>query len=235
LLIAFTGLSAGKLKLMKRDTPFFSVILTTYNRSALLVRALKSLISQTENDWEAIIIDDGSTDDTACSISPFLKSGKQINYVWQESQGAVAAKNKGILLSKGKYITFLDSDDEYYPCHLQSRKMILEEHPEVGFLHGGIKITGSEYVPDRLDYRKMIHLEHCSVGGTFFIKRELCIALGGFADIPLGHDADFVDRVNASGIFKIKTSERTYIYHRENPNSVTNNFASSCNKSSVLL
>jgi glycosyltransferase involved in cell wall biosynthesis len=219
---------------MKPAIPFFSVILTTCNRSALLVRALDSLINQTENDWEAIIIDDGSTDDTSEKVAPFLKLGKKISYIWQKSQGAAGAKNKGILLSTGKYITFLDSDDEYYPCHLQSRKMILEANPDAGFLHGGIKVTGSEYVPDRWDYRKMIHLKDCSVGGTFFIKRDLCISLEGFADMPFGHDADFFDRINASGVFKIKTSERTYVYHRENSNSITNNLAA-CTKSSMLV
>ncbi|HSV12424.1 MAG TPA: glycosyltransferase family A protein [Hanamia sp.] len=210
---------------MKKTRPFFSVILTSYNRSALLVRALNSLISQTEKDWEAIIIDDGSTDDTAVRVASFLKFGKKINYVKQNSQGAAGAKNTGILLSKGKYVTFLDSDDEYYPCHLQSRKMILEANPEAGFLHGGIIVSGSKYVPDRWDCRKMIHLKDCSVGGTFFIKRELCISLGGFADITLGHDADFFDRINNAGILKIKTAERTYVYHRENSNSITNKAA----------
>lgn len=217
---------------MKPNSPFFSVILTTRNRSALLTRALNSLMSQTENDWEAIIIDDGSTDDTAEKVALFLKQEEKITYVWQESQGVVGAKNKGILLSKGKYITFLDSDDEYYPCHLQSRKMILKANPNAGFLYGGIKITGSQYVPDRRDYRKMIHLNDCIIGGTFFIKRDLCLALGGFADMPLGHDADFFDSINTLGIFKIKTTERTYVYHRENPNSITNHFAA-YSKSSI--
>ena len=63
---------------VKPKPPFFSVIITAYNRSALLVRALDSLISQTENNWEAIIIDDGSTDDTARRIAPFLKFPVQI-------------------------------------------------------------------------------------------------------------------------------------------------------------
>lgn len=218
---------------MKPLVPFFSVIITTYNRSALLIRALNSLISQTESDWEAIIIDDGSKDDTADSVSAFLNPGK-ITYVWQMPQGAAQAKNHGIYLSKGKYITFLDSDDEYYPCHLQTRKWILETNPGAGFLHGGMKVIGSEYVPDRWNYDKMIHLKDCSVGGTFFIKRELCLALGGFADIPFGHDADFFDRINTSEIIKIKTSEPTYIYHRETSNSITNHFAAYNNSSCFL-
>jgi glycosyltransferase involved in cell wall biosynthesis len=218
MIINQNGLSNQKL-------PFFSVIITTYNRSALLVRALNSLISQTENDWEAIIIDDGSTDDTARRIAPFLKLEKNIHYAWQKSQGASNAKNTGVHLARGKYITFLDSDDEYYPCHLHSRRRILEAHPGVEFLYGGIKVVGNEYVPDKFDYGKMIHLNDCSVGGTFFIKKELFSSLEGFADIPLGSDADFFDRINSSGIFKIKAEAGTYIYHRENANSITNNLA----------
>jgi glycosyltransferase involved in cell wall biosynthesis len=205
--------------------PFFSIIITAYNRSTLLVRALNSLMSQTENDWEAIIIDDGSTDNTASRILPFLKLGKRINYTWQKCQGATGAKNAGILLSKGKYITFLDSDDEYHPSHLESRKKILLAHPEVEFLYGGIKVIGSEYVPDRFDYGKMVHLDDCSVGGTFFIKRQVIFLLNGFAEIPLGSDADFFDRINKAGIASMKAEDPTYIYHRENANSITNNLA----------
>jgi glycosyltransferase involved in cell wall biosynthesis len=99
-------------RFVKPAIPFFSVIITTYNRADLLVRALDSLICQTENDWEAIIIDDGSNDDTAERISPFLNSEKRIVYIRQQRRGASVAKNTGIFLSKGKYITFLDSDDE---------------------------------------------------------------------------------------------------------------------------
>jgi len=205
--------------------PFFSVIITTYNRAALLVRALDSLLCQTENDWEAIIVDDGSSDNTAECVSAFLNSGKKIKYIQQQRQGASVAKNTGVFLSKGKYITFLDSDDEYYPCHLQSRKEILQATPEVEFLHGGTKVLGDNYVPDRFDHGKLIHLRECAVGGTFFIKRELFFSLGCFAEISFGSDADFFDKIKRSGILKIRTDNSTYIYHREHSNSITNKLA----------
>ncbi|MEO8721066.1 MAG: glycosyltransferase family A protein [Ginsengibacter sp.] len=205
--------------------PFFSVIITTYNRSSLLLRALDSIICQTEHDWEVIIVDDGSTDDTKLTIAPYLAQGKGIKYFWQEPQGAPSAKNKGAFLAKGKYITFLDSDDEYYPCHLQSRKKLLQTHPEVGFLYGGAKVMGNKYVPDRFDYKKKIHLKDCSVGGTFFIKKQIFLSMGGFADIPFSSDAEFYDRIKLAGIIKIKSTDDTYIYHRENTNSITNNIS----------
>ena len=150
---------------------------------------------------------------------------KKIHYVWQQPQGASAAKNSGIQFSKGKYITFLDSDDEYEEHHLQLRKMALQENEQIEFMYGGTQIIGNPFVPNRFDFSKMIHLSDCSVGGTFFIKKRVFLALGGFAEIPFGSDADFFQRVNSLGIHATKCEHPTYIYHRDNENTITNNIA----------
>jgi glycosyltransferase involved in cell wall biosynthesis len=81
--------------------PFFTVIITTYNRSALLPRALKSLVSQTEKDWEAIIVDDGSTDNTYSHIKDWLNTGSGIIYLRKDHGGVVSAKNHGIKVANG--------------------------------------------------------------------------------------------------------------------------------------
>jgi len=201
--------------------PFFSIIITTYNRKMLLRRALQSLIQQTETDWEGIIIDDGSTDNTEFEIQPFLNDTR-LQFIYQKNTGYSLAKNSGIFLAKGKYITFLDSDDEYLLNHLETRKEILAQHPEIDFLYGGLSVIGNEYVPDRFDNHKLIHLNDCVIGGTFFIKKELALSLNGFRDIVMGSDAKFFERVGASGFFTQKTSIPTYVYHRENPDSLTN-------------
>ncbi len=205
--------------------PFFSVIITSYNRANLLKRALYSLISQTEKDWEAIVVDDGSTDDTHAQIIPYLELNNKITYIRQVSKGCVASKNSGILLSTGRYITFLDSDDEFSPDHLATRKAMLTENSAVNFLHGGVKIIGSPYVPDRHDFEKRVHLRNCAIGGTFFIERNLAFLMKGFSDMCLGHDADFLDRAIRLGARVMKTGLPTYIYHRETQNSITNNLA----------
>lgn len=202
--------------------PFFSVIITTYNRSALLKRALDSLIAQTETEWEAIIVDDGSTDNTASLIKPYLEKGNKIKYVFQKNAGYAMSKNTGVFLSKGQFITFLDSDDEYMPTHLETRKTILEKNPQVQFLHGGVKVIGSQYVPDRFDFNKMIPLSECEIGGTFFIKREVAVSFNGFKKMQLGSDGDFFERINKAGVNIMKIQIPTYIYHRENANSITN-------------
>lgn len=204
--------------------PFFSVIIATYNRSRLLIRALDSLIAQTDKNWEAIIIDDGSTDNTLEAVQDYLKWNSKIKYIQQESTGATSSKNKGLFLAKCKFITFLDSDDEYVPTHLESRKVILQKYPEIDLLHGGVKVIGNTYVPNRFDYTKSIHLSQCAIGGTFFIKRKLALKLKGFRKMPLGSDSDFLERATKAGTQIIKTNLPTYIYNRDIQNSITHNF-----------
>ena len=138
--------------------PFFSIIITTFNRAYILQRAIDSLISQTEHDWEAIIVDDESMDDTYLQILPYLQSYNKIIYLSKAHDGEFGSKNAGISASSGKFISFLDSDDEYKTNHLQSRKAILMHDPSIRFLYGGTKIIGNRYVPDRFDYNKRIHL-----------------------------------------------------------------------------
>ncbi len=202
--------------------PFFSVIIATYNRKATIVRAINSLISQTETDWEAIVIDDGSIDDTRLEINKLLQDHKNIKYLKQSNKGAAESKNTGIQLAKGSFFTFLDSDDEYESSHLESRKKILLENPELKFLSGGLKVIGSPFVPDRFNSSKQIHLDNCEVGGTFFIEKELMSHLKGFNNILLGEDSDLYDRVLKTGSSMHKTELPTYIYHKETEGSVTN-------------
>ena len=209
--------------MIKPTLPFFSVIIATYNRSELLKRAILSLIAQTEKDWEAVIVDDGGTDDTYSQILPFLNDNSKIRYLRKEHSGEALTKNEGIYATSGKYITFLDSDDEYNPDHLQSRKKILLENPSVQLLHGGLKIIGNQYVPDRFDNTKKIHLKDCVAGGSFFIERNTFNSLNGFNDIHIGTDADLFERANIAKIEIMKTDIQTYIYHHENQDSLTNN------------
>jgi len=205
-----------------KTQPFFSVIITTYNRAHLLKKALDSLISQTETDWEGIVVDDESTDDTYSQILPYLRSFKKIKYFKKQHGGEVATKNAGISFSNGKFITFLDSDDEYDPDHLKTRKLILGFNPSVRFLYGGVQIIGNQYVPDRFDYSRRINLNECAIGGTFFIERQTLIKLKGFTEIMLGTDADLFDRAVKRSIPMKETRIPTYIYHHENEDSITN-------------
>jgi glycosyltransferase involved in cell wall biosynthesis len=205
-----------------RIQPFFSIIITTYNRADILGRALDSLSVQTEKDWEAIIIDDASSDNTYNQVQPYLKANAAFRYYRNTHSGEAMSKNRGINLSTGKFISFLDSDDEYNPEHLYSRRAILVQDPSIMFLYGGVSIIGNQYVPDRFDNNKIIHLSECVIGGTFFIERKTLIQLKGFRKITLGADADLYERAVQAGILMKETRLPTYIYHRENEDSITN-------------
>lgn len=116
--------------------PFFSIILPTFNRAHMLPVAIASLIGQTYDDWELIIVDDGSTDNTKAVVDDFNES--RILYKWQENQERSAARNAGIKIAKGRYICFLDSDDYFLSNHLSNlyKKIEKKEFPESVFMTG---------------------------------------------------------------------------------------------------
>jgi glycosyltransferase involved in cell wall biosynthesis len=95
-----------------------SIIIPTYNHAHYLPDALNSVLAQTFNDWEAIIVDDGSTDETRSVSQQFLEDSR-IHYVYQENQGLSAARNTGIRHAHGEYLSFLDADDALEPEFLQ--------------------------------------------------------------------------------------------------------------------
>ena len=101
---------------MQDHSILFSVIIPTYNRANLLKLAIQSVLDQQYQNWELIVVDDGSTDETAEIVQKF--SDPRICYVYQENQKLSAARNTGIEHCKGKYVCFLDDDDYYLENHL---------------------------------------------------------------------------------------------------------------------
>ncbi len=110
--------------------PFFSVVIPSYNRSDMTVDAINSVLGQTFPDFEIIVVDDGSTDDTEQVLRSF---GDRIRYHKQTNAGVAAARNQGISLSSGHYICYLDSDDLWHPEKLAIYKSAIDSHPEIAF------------------------------------------------------------------------------------------------------
>jgi glycosyltransferase involved in cell wall biosynthesis len=107
--------------------PKVSIILPTYNRADTLPRALRSVQQQTFQDWELIVVDDGSTDGTAALLADF---DSRLKVVWQSNQGVTRARNTALQHCHGEYLAFLDSDDEWLPFHLELCLAFLTAHPE---------------------------------------------------------------------------------------------------------
>ncbi len=208
----------------KLSAPCVSIILTAYNREVYLKRCLDSVLNQSFVDWEVIAIDDGSTDNTLAILRSYEKRFPGIRVFSQKNIKLPLSRNRGIKESKGKYLTFLDSDDRYTETHLEQRVNFMSSNPDVDLIHGGIKIIGSEYVRDKNNPSQLIHLSDCTVGATFFGKRLVFINLKGFKNIEYSEDSEFLER--AEKIFNVQTVDfKTYIYHRDIPDSITNSYA----------
>ncbi len=197
---------------------FFSVIICTYNRAHVISRAINSLLDQSCKDWECLIIDDGSTDETKRIISPYLRNNK-FRYLPHTHRGCALSKNAGMEAAKGKYITFLDSDDEYVPDHLATRKDILKTEPGIDLLYSDVTVTGDQYVPDKNDPSKKIAIADCTVGGTFVIKRNTLKPTDRFKDI-YSDDSTFLEKFISAGREIKRISSPTYIYHRDSEGSM---------------
>ena len=106
---------------------FFTVIITTYNRRYLLKKALDSVLAQTCTDYEIIVVDDGSTDNTA--EYQYYKEYSQVNFcILSSNQGVSKVRNTAILTSKGQWLAFLDSDDEWLPNKLEQQKIFIQKN-----------------------------------------------------------------------------------------------------------
>ena len=130
--------------------PKVSVIITTYNRANLLARAVNSVLAQTYTDYEIIIVDDCSSDNTQSVVQQFTDPRvRQIRHY--SNRGAAAARNTGIANAVGEYIAFLDDDDECTPNRLADQISVLDSNPDVGVVYGWVEeindTTGAVRIP----------------------------------------------------------------------------------------
>jgi glycosyltransferase involved in cell wall biosynthesis len=108
-----------------------SVVIPTHNRAHMVGQAIDSVLQQTLSDVEIIVVDDGSTDDTEERV---LSYGDRVHYVRTQNGGVAHARNVGMRHARGRYLTFLDSDDQLYPYALELQSALLGRHPEVGLV-----------------------------------------------------------------------------------------------------
>ncbi len=111
--------------------PIVSVIIPSFNCAKFVTNAVDSVLAQTFTDYEIIVIDDGSTDNTKDVLSSF--SGR-ITYIYQENRGLPGARNAGIRASRGEWVALLDADDEWYPNKLEEQMRVVVSTPDVGFI-----------------------------------------------------------------------------------------------------
>lgn len=127
-----------------------SVVIPTYNRGHLITSALDSVLNQSYQNLEIIVVSDGSTDDTDNIIEKYQKSDSRVKYIsYYPNKGGNYARNKGIKEAKGKYIAFLDDDDQWSPEKVELQMKKFKSNSEVGLVYTGVEI---HYVDKGLSY-----------------------------------------------------------------------------------
>lgn len=116
-------------------TPFFSIMVPTYNQAHYLVACLNSLIAQNDPDWEAVVVDDGSTDDTSQVLDACQFKDPRIRVIRQENGGCAAALNTSLENCRGRWVGWLSSDDLFEPDKLEINRRAMAEHPDIRFFH----------------------------------------------------------------------------------------------------
>lgn len=200
--------------------PTISVVLCTFNRAAHLPTCIDSVLAQTCSDFELIVVDDGSTDDTFAVVDRYLMRHPHVRYCKHANRRQGYARNTGIQASLGRYITFIDSDDSYLPTHLEARLAYMEAHADIDLISGGLALDEEIHVVDYFHRDRTINLRECVVGPTFFGRRPLFFELDGFSDDPHFDDTDFWHRAAARYKTALITEPETYRYTRA-PSSIT--------------
>ena len=134
---------------MSLDSPYFSIITPTFNRAKYIVTAIESVLAQSFTNFELIIVDDGSKDETASLIAPFICADKRVSYIHQENKGRSVARNVGIDIAKGKYVCFLDSDDFWLPNHLANIEKVCGSLESVAFVFTAISYQFSDKTTEK--------------------------------------------------------------------------------------
>ncbi len=200
--------------------PLVSVIIPVYNGEHYLAEALASIHQQNYKPLEIIVVDDGSTDSSAA----IAEADSQVKYFYQNNQGPGVAKNQGILVAMGKYITFLDCDDLWTKNTLNHLVHYLENHPDVDMVNGLIhqynldKINGS-FNPSGSPY-------YGPNFGSGLYRTSLFEQVGLFNSEYHAEDTDWLIRACEQDIKKEFYHEITLIRRRHFEN-ITNNFSQS--------
>lgn len=201
---------------MLEKPPTVSMIVPTYNRAHLLGRAIQSVLNQTYQDFELIVVDDGSSDNTGEVVATFADS--RIHYLrHEENRGAAAARNTAIKTAQGRYIAFLDSDDEWLPEKLEKQmKVFGNVSSRVGIVYTDMWRIGQDGVrkywhssrimpEDGLIYDHLIGGRLTGISMSSVIIRRGCFAKVGMFDEELSR---LIDR----DLF-IRLSKHFYFYH----------------------
>lgn len=222
--------------------PKVSIVTPTFNRSRFIARLVKNVLSQTYQDFELVIIDDGSTDNTKELVDQSIKEfPNRIQYVYQPNQGSGKARNTGIKHARGKYVAFLDSDDEWLPEYLERTIAVLEKGDYQWTVTGARRIDidkdgkeiDSQLIKCNLQefgyfFKRELSLYEALLTGNvvgetsrIVVLKEALLAAGGFKDhLKLSQDYELWLRL-AKANYKLFITDDPLVLYRKSVDSVT--------------
>ena len=206
---------------MPENSPKVSIILPTYNGSAYIQKAIDSCLHQTHSHLELIVIDDGSTDNTAQLVESF-HDGRVRLVRLEKNQGHIVALNKGFSLSNGDYLTWTSDDNYYAPDAISMMLGELMHDKTIDFVYTKyhvIDAAGHILRQGRFEDPSYLDIDNC-VGGCFLYKRKVYETVGDFnTEAFLAEDYEYWLRVRSK--FKMKQLDKTLYFYREHPKSLT--------------
>ena len=206
-----------------KQRPFFSVVIPTHNRINVLLGALDFVWLQTYTDFEVIIVDDGSTDQT---IKRLTRLGEHVRLITQANRGPGSARNLGAAVARGRYLAFLDSDDLWFPWTLATYFELVKRHDAPSILCGKLaefcdeaelKGVGPESIAATVfpDYLASSTTQYFVGAGALVLRRDTFLELGGFIDEWVnGEDHDLILRLGSAPGFVQILAPTTLGYRR---------------------
>jgi len=205
-----------------KANPTVSIAIATYNRAHLLKRAIQSILNQTYQDFEIIVVDDGSTENTEEVVKSF--TDKRIRFIkHKENKGLSATRNTGIKAARGKYVAFQDDDDEWLPEKLEKQMNVFKNaQRKVGVVYTGFwRIEGDKkiYIPSREIQQKDGDIHKEILKGNFItaqaavVKKE-CFQISGMFDeqIASRQDWELWIKISKDWYFKFIDEPLTIVY-----------------------
>lgn len=176
----------------------FSVVIPSYNREQVVLRAISSVLNQTFQDFEIVVVDDGSKDNTRQVVESI--NDPRVRYIWQKNQGATVARNTGIQNARGKYVSFLDSDDEWFNTMLEKQFETYQSDPYIGCVYSDVHIINAKGKVSSFSkplgicdnsYKLILLQGYMAPTSVLSAKRDVLVKVGMFdTELPASQDDD---------------------------------------------
>lgn len=203
--------------------PMVTVVMPAYNSSEYLRESIESVLAQTFKNFELLVIDDGSYDDTAAIVHSYIKQDNRVKLISQTNQGVSATRNRGINLSKSEYIAFIDADDTWFPDKLNNHLQSFKSNANLGisfakvvFLNSNSKLAGVATTRlNKLQPQHFLYENPTITVSNLVVKREVFQCIGDFdTSMSYAEDLDFLLRVITSKKWQIKGLNKILMAYR---------------------